>query len=420
MLSVVRRTASEPLSDKTSDSLVSFSCLLMAFAPVLDPYVIVLGSSEYRLVDLLVFSLVAYLACSKRWSWTRKGLSLVVVAAVFVCCTLISSLSTVVGRNIATALRIALVYVIYSCCYGALSGYVVLNRFARVVTTVAVAATMLLFIQYLAPNSVWDGKLPFALSKTDVFMPIIDVNTGKIRPHAFFQEVSYYSLYVAPALMFAMQKERFGVALFLAAGLALSSSLIGYVTLGIALCLAISRIRDNAGHVDWAKIALVVSSLFYLSLGLLILVQLNVAPLLNSVVDEISFRINSVFSIGNTYSWGRSSAQLRLLGNIDLFQFYEPIQKMFGMGVGEYANVFSGVETTYSSSMVNMLLGFGIVGIAVLTIWFFSIARYAGSRLRDFPILVVLAMFTDNVLFGWYFFYLLSWVDESPNYSSAE
>ena len=136
--------------------------------------------------------------------------------------------------------------------------------------------------------------------------------------------------------------------------------------------------------------------------------------------DYIARRIGSILDINTTYNWGRSSAQLRLLGNIGLFPEYDLFQKLFGLGVGEYANVFSGVDTTYGSSMVNMLLGFGLVGALALIVWSLFLISESKQGVRVFPVLVVLALFTDNVLFGWYFFYLLSWVELKPSSRSAK
>lgn len=399
--------------NENSGTVASVVCLLMAFAPVLDPYVIPVTSNGVRVVGLLVFCLAAYLVVSKRCSWTRKGLSLVAVAAVFVLCTVASSSSVVVGRDIAAAMRIAVIYFVYACCYSAISGHIALERFAKIATGVAVAATILLFVQYFSSGSFWDGRLPLPLSGTDEFMPLVDPTTGRVRPHGFFQEVSYYALYVAPVLMYAVLNNRVVVSLVLSVGLFLSSSLIGYVALVFALLVVASKVKSKTGRIDWRKVALVLSGFFFLAIICFVLVDLNAIPILNSAADEIARRANSVFDINTVYSWGRSSAQQRLLGNIALFTDYDSVQKLFGMGVGEYINVFSGVETTYGSSMVNMLLGFGVVGETALIVWLICLVKRSNHHPIAFSLLVVLALFTDNVLFGWYFFYLLSWVGEN-------
>ena len=85
---------------------------------------------------------------------------------------------------------------------------------------------------------------------------------------------------------------------------------------------------------------------------IVLLLALANVPFLNSVADFVSRRVGSILDITSTYSWGRSSAQLRLLGNIDLFSKYDPFQKLFGLGVGVYANVFNGVETKYGEHAV--------------------------------------------------------------------
>ena len=108
----------------------------------------------------------------------RSGLSLVAVAAVFVLCTVASSSSVVVGRDIIAAMRIAIIYFVYACCYSAISGHIALERFAKIATGVALAATILLFVQYLSSGSFWDGRLPLPLSGADEFMSLVDPTTG--------------------------------------------------------------------------------------------------------------------------------------------------------------------------------------------------------------------------------------------------
>ena len=234
-----------------------------------------------------------------------------------------------------------------------------------------------------------------------------DLITGRVRPHGFFQEVSYYALYVAPVLMYAVLNNRAVVSLVLSVGLFLSSSLIGYVALVFALLVIVSKVKSRTGRIDWRKVVLVLSGFFFLAIICFVLVDLNAIPILNSAADEIARRVNSVFDISTVYSWGRSSAQQRLLGNIALFADYGFVQKLFGMGVGEYINVFSGVETTYGSSMVNMLLGFGVVGETALIVWLICLVKRLNHYPIAFSLLVVLALFTDNVLFGWYFLVIL-------------
>lgn len=412
------RTASSP-ADNNADSTKGQSgslatwivCLFMAFAPVLDPYVLPLTSGGFRVNNLLVFLVVVYLLLSRKVTWDKRGMSLIVLAAAFLLCTLFSILEDVVGRDVGVALKIAFLYLVYACFYSALSGRIVLDCFAKIATWIAIVATVLLFLQYLQPNLMWDGRLPLALSKSDQFMPLVDPTTGRARPHGFFQEVSYYSLYVAPVLMYAIKRNRPVVSVLLSVGLLLSSSLLGIIALGIAFVFVVSKARGAAGNVDWRKMALAISAIFFLILIIAFLIASGAVPFINSLADFVARRVSSVLDINASYSWGRSSAQLRLLGNIGLFPEYDPFQKLFGLGVGEYAGVFSGVETTYGSSMVNMLLGFGVVGVIALIVWSLSLIRKAKQGMRVFPILVVLALLTDNVLFGWYFFYLLSWVD---------
>lgn len=400
------------VKDRADNLATWIVCLFMAFAPVLDPYVLPLTSAGVRVNDLLIILVVAYLLLSRKCSWDKRGVSLIVLATTFLFCTLLSVLEDTIGRDVGVALRIALIYLVYACFYSAISERIVLSSFAKIATWVAIFGTVLLLLQYLLPGSMWDGRLPLTLSKSDQFMSLIDPTTGEVRPHGFFQEVSYYALYVAPVLIYSIKRDRFDVSALLSVGLLLSSSLLGFIALGIAFCFAASKVRDAAGNIDWRKVALVASAVFFLVLTIGFLIALGVAPFLNTVADLVARRMGSILDINATYNWGRSSAQLRLLGNVDLFSKYDPVQKLFGLGVGEYANVFNGVETTYGSSIVNMLLGFGAVGALALITWSLFLVKGAKSGMRVFPALVILALLTDNVLFGWCFFYLLSWVQD--------
>ena len=98
------------IKDRAESFATSIVCFFMALAPVLDPYVLPFTSAGVRVNDFLVIIVVTYLLLSRKYSWNKRGVSLMLLATIFLFCTLLSVLEDVAGRDVRVALKIALFY----------------------------------------------------------------------------------------------------------------------------------------------------------------------------------------------------------------------------------------------------------------------------------------------------------------------
>ena len=105
------------------------------------------------------------------------------------------------------------------------------------------------------------------------------------------------------------------------------------------------------------------------------------------------------------------STRLRLLGNIFLFSEYPFVNKLVGVGINQYTAVFADqIQYEYSNSVVTMILNSGLLGaiafVSLIVVWFLKCSRPN----KIYPILFAFVMCTDQMMFNWYFFYMLMWV----------
>lgn len=101
-----------------------------------------------------------------------------------------------------------------------------------------------------------------------------------------------------------------------------------------------------------------------------------------------------------------SSAKYRLLGYSYLFQNYSFVQKMIGVGLGQYSAVF-GVKS-YSNVWITTLLNSGIIGLLFFIGILILLRKRIMSQNRIFFWIMILVFSSDYQWFNWYFYYLIS------------
>ena len=101
-----------------------------------------------------------------------------------------------------------------------------------------------------------------------------------------------------------------------------------------------------------------------------------------------------------------SSTKYRLLGHIDLFLRYTPIQKIFGVGVAQYSSYFG--VSSYSNIWVTTILNSGIVGLLFVVSVLVAMFRKITPSNRIFFLIMIMVFSSDYQWFSWYFFYLIS------------
>lgn len=410
--------------------LTKLCALALAFAPILDPYILgSIGSFTVRVMDVVLVSLALTLMVKRRLEGLKAVRSLIFLLSVLLFCTLISSFFPLHGRSTVSALALMVKYGLYTVCFGLLCGKAVLYFMMRYATAVAAVGAIYIILQSVLTGglgiSIWDGVLPFAINESDGFSMLFDRNTGEIRPHAFFQEPSYFAIYAAPVLMGSLKSKRWFTVSLLVVGMLLSTSFLGVVVLAVAVLVLVAKAVHGGKRINWAIAALAVSILAIIIIATAIVYFSGVSTQVSTIIDNAGSKINSIVNVFKENSWGKSSAQYRLLGNVELIWNYSPLEMVFGVGMGQYASIFANqIESGYSSTAVNILLNCGVIGLASLVAWLVAYWRRAAPGQAVFVLLFAIVLFVDNCWFSWYFFYLLSWViaarylDESERYES--
>lgn len=389
----------------------------LGLLPVFDPYIIGnIDGYSLKINDiLLIGSFIVSSASGNDQGRYHSGL--LRLLALFFGLTLFSFLMPLGDRSMLRALRILLQSAVYVYCFErsvVTAGEA--GLFIDIVTCIAKLACLFAIIQFVLVGyfgiSIWNGVLPLPINETDGFVDLTLSGAGLFRVRAFFQEPSYLSIYLTPPLMYACKKRQYATSVLLAAGIIVTGSFVG--TLGLFLSLAI-LVSDslhrgvNNSTIDFRYAALAVCYIAIIVILIFLLYINGSFPLIGQIVDNFTEKIWSIFDIGNEYYWGKSSAQLRLLGNINLFEFYSPFQQLIGVGWNQYQAVFSSlISTGYSSSLVSTILNCGIVGGVSLCAW--MICTVVKARMVWMPVFLFLicCICTDNILFNGYFFYLLA------------
>lgn len=403
-------------SARSTGILARITAVALAVAPILDPYIVgSFGLVTVRLMDVVLIILASIHVLGRRTEGLNdvKSLCFLLVALLF--CTIVSSFFSIEKASSVSALGLIAKYGIYAVCFGMLLEKTTLSLMARYATVIALIATGYIILQYFLVGgfyvSIWDGVLPFPINDTDGFSPLFDRNTGEIRPRAFFQESSYYAIYSAPVLIKLILDKKKVATGILILGLLLSTSFLGVVVIAIGAFLLINGAINERGSINWTVVALIASLIGLAGICVIVLYSLGVLPQLNSFLEAIESKVASIIHIDSENAWGRSSAQYRLLGNIELFGNYSPLEKVFGVGMGQYASVYSQeIESAYSNTAVTILLNCGLLGLTCMTIWLVGLFFNCSNKMKTFPLLFAIFVFTDNFWFNWYFFYVLAWV----------
>lgn len=388
------------------DNIVAFFLCLM---PVLDPYVLLnIAGFEIRLI-LAILSVFAvyYIVKMRSISHCRPitlllaGLLLLNVAAAF---TPLSSLdafflSTRVGLSWLLA---SIVFV----CNVKLTGFDLVEQWS---IRIAVAACALLFFQFICLicgwEGVWNGRLPFLpLSEYDGWSRMIDI-TGAIRAHSFFQEPSYLGVYLAPVTAMVLHRKKYWLAAVFALAVLLSTSTLAIAT----LCVIVVFHLFYSAHITLNRSNIL---RFLAVLGGLLAVVLIVYWLVEPFRHMVNYSVTKIFRIFSDLQDPRmGSTRLRLIGNVHLLAHYPWYNWIFGVGINQYTVIFEElIQFEYSNSVVNMLLNSGIVGAVLFVGMGVFWVRKTKQEYRIYPVLFLIVMFTDQMLFGWYFFYLVLWV----------
>lgn len=402
---VLEDSANYYKTNNISDSRKYIS-FFFAIVPVLDPYVIanVVGidiklSYIYALIFLLPI-LIRF-----KISLDKSLLTLLTLLFLF---NILSFIVPIQNRSFGLTLKVFFIWFFYYLIVSNLWKKINRELFVKYCVKISLFASIIQIIQFVALNlgfyNFWNGKIPFlSLSKYDHWSGMIDI-TGIIRVHSIFQEPSYIGIYMLPVLFYLLYKKSFFKSALVITACVLSTSSVAILGVVIVITYYIMSTR-NIGF-NSKKISFYIMILIIVPLVFYYLYSKNDA--LKNIFDYMFAKISMISSDLDSERMG--STRLRLLGNIGVFSEYNIWFKIFGTGLNQYPLIYSSVWTAYSSSVVTVILNFGILGILSLSSFCLHLFAKTERKFWIYPILFCVFSLVDLMWFNWYFFYILTWV----------
>lgn len=399
---------SETTKNNKIGAMVAF---VLAIAPILDPYILFeIGSITIRFMDIPMLLISGYIILRKR----RIGLpnkDLFMLLVIFMLLTLITYFAPVDGRNLFLGMKVIIVWSLYAFCVSYLWKVNQYEKFIEYATNIAIIATILLIIQLIAVSlnflNFYNGKLPILqLSKYDGWSGLIDPHTGDIRVHSFFQEPSYFGIYCLPVFAQALKNVRLRLSFFLFLGLIMTSSLLSILG-GVCVFICVLLMYKKSHRKSYNKYLL---KIFFI-MCVVVVVLITLYHTNNSVQSIINYSSRRISSISYDLLGDRmGSTKLRIIGYARYYKTYPTFFKIFGVGASQYPLYLThyGVKT-YSSTLVTILLNYGLLGLCVFCIWLMKIFIRSDSERKCFALIFIIICIVDCFWFNWYFFYILTW-----------
>lgn len=403
--------------DKNFDSkfllqytLSGIIALILAIAPILDPYVFIhFGSSEVMLMDILILFCVVVMVLRRKTKLPIVSRQLLLLLIFLSFLTLISFMGANHDRSLGLAFKNIIIWCSYVVLVGVTWNGVDRNRFIFYVNTIVLCAIVLIIVQFLAGNfgvSFWDGKLPgLQLGKYDGWAGFVDKNTGDIRPNGFYQEPSYFSLYSLPLLMYLVSKKKYINAILLTTVFLITTSIVGI--LGSVFVWAIAFIDNLKKKGSFVKSLITLISIIVV-MGIVITILYSKVEFIHTSFDYVLKRLTN---FNTDLSGSRmSSTKYRIYGQIAFFDSYSFFYKLVGAGAAQFAQFF-GLTNSYSNIWVTTILDYGIIGVVSLCIFLITIIYKSHDRnVWKYVIIIAIVFACDRVWFNWYFFYLFTWI----------
>lgn len=384
-------------------SLQRTIALFLAIAPVLDPYVFLsLGSSiTIKLNDVfLIFIGMLCLQRMPRLSGRTGLLCKWVLGLLF-----ISGFGNLYSStNGLQSLKIAFVWFMNAFFLAYIWKYEVRDSFFKYVQIIASICAIIVLLQFVFGNlgiPIWDGRIPgLALGKYDGWSGYIDINTRDIRPNGIFQEASYVGIYLSVAYAQAFKEGKMKSVLLYSIAMLLTTSVVSIILL-ITITFYLLMVSKKIDLSSKMTRRILVLALFLIG-GIVYYSATNEA--LGNAIGYVLRRITNIRT--DLQGTRMGSTKFRLLGNIYLFEQYSLLQKIIGVGISQYAQLFNVV--LYSNVWVTTILNSGIIGLLFLLVCVIGLYKRTNPSDKVFFIIFILVLSADYQWFSWYFFYMIT------------
>lgn len=384
-------------------SLTGTVGFFLAIAPVLDPYVLIeIGSGFTLKINDIIMLFLTTLCFIKSYKLDKNtdflckwllGLGII---------GLFGNLAS--GSDIANSCKNLIVWLIYAICLNYIWKKPCRDEFFYWFELIAVFASILVIFQFICGYigiHMWDGRIPgLSLGKYDGWAGYIDVNTGDIRPNGIFQEASYLGIYVSIAYAQAFKEEKLKRMLLYAIAMLMTTSVVAIITLAtITVLTLIMKNKLSLSSKTTRKI--------FVLIGIFILILIIAGNLNTAIGDSITYVLKRFTNFNSDLNGARmSSTKYRIIGHVDLFNQYSFLQKLFGVGIAQYSQVFN--VSAYSNVWVTTLLNCGIIGVGYLALCVFNLKKRVKKENIIYLVVLILVLSSDWQWFSWYFFALIS------------
>lgn len=388
---------------KITISLTGAVAFFLAIAPILDPYVLfTIGSGFTLKINDILMLFLGVFCFSKYFGNNYKTNYLFILLTGLLVISIIANIYN--GTSFGLSIKNILVWFIYASVLIYIWKTPCRDKFfhwVEVIATIAAVITLLQFVAGYLDIPMWDGRLPFfELGKYDGWAGYIDKNTGDVRPNGIFQEASYVGIYISIAYVQALKHGKFNKIIIYALAMLSTTSMVAVVTCAIITIYTLMAKKNiNISSKIRRRIIIIVT---IAAIGIAFLISTN-----ESVAESFAYILKRISNFESDLNGDRmSSTKYRLLGHIDLFFRYTPIQKIFGVGVAQYSSYFD--VTSYSNVWVTTILNSGIVGLLFVVLIFAVMYRKITPSNRIFFLIMIMIFSSDYQWFSWYFFYLIS------------
>ena len=387
---------------KSNESIREYKwcLLLLCILPILDPYAIN-GSGSVMIVNVIALFLAMCCVLTTKISMNQTFLSLIFY---FLVSSILSGFFTSsTSIDFVLEAKVLFAWMILLVSFSFLWRYTNKKNFYKIMVGVGVACAGLALIQYIALyigfSNIYDGRLPFPIGDNNDFGGLVDINTGDIRVHSFFEEPSYLSIFELPIFAYCLKNKKILSAVIIGLTCIITSTLLGIIGLSIVLtyCILFDTSLSVLQRIFIAFVAvIIISVLIYLG---------NNNPYVSDLFNYYSHRFSGV---EGDFDREDSSVSLRLVGNISYFEDYPLLNKIFGVGFNQHGVYFK-LKKNYSNDIVSTIMDFGILGliafIITMVVLFFKINREG----KVYFIILIMVMMVDHIWFNTYFFYLMTW-----------
>ncbi|MBP2657624.1 MAG: hypothetical protein H6Q69_656 [Firmicutes bacterium] len=397
-MNIINQTINTHKGRKNSNS-IKIPEFVLAILPIFSPYIL-LGPISVNMI-LLCIATVLVLVLNSRFSINRH-ISYLWLLHFFL--SILAFFST--DYNI--ALFNSMLSISYSIiCFSVLWSRCNIKVFEKYANYIGIGCCLFLF--YQAVQLALGGEPP---SGQLFNLPLLHYagwvsETWGFRLNSVFQEPSYFAIFCLPLLAVNMQLKNYILSTIYILALTLSSSSLGILgALIIVVYYFLAEKRELKQSVLIILCILVVHILFF-----------YVSDYYNTAFERSLDKVLSIFD-------GNDSVNIRILGQIYLFESLPEFNQIFGVGVSQMKNYFASIGVNvfnYSNSFIATLINTGIVGLMFYIVFHMVTTYYCYKRGRlIFDLIFVMICAIDQFIYNFFFFYLLTFIYLSNEESSDE